>query len=175
MRVARSRELVAQGRPAAVVARVAGISRQAIYRRLKRPPAGQRQQSLTISQQQLEDRNRLTLFRVLPIICATVVRKRSHETKLVLRMLLDAPTEETYGLAVVRATGLPAGSAYAILRRLEDDGLLDSRWEELDSAQAGRPLRRYYRLNGHGRRVAHCETDTDRCALRSLAPGWEAR
>jgi putative transposase len=42
MRVARSRELVAQGRPAAVVARVAGISRQAIYRRPKRPPAGQR-------------------------------------------------------------------------------------------------------------------------------------
>jgi putative transposase len=42
MRVARSRELVAQGRPAAVVARVAGISRQAIYRRSKRPPAGQR-------------------------------------------------------------------------------------------------------------------------------------
>ena len=42
MRVARSRELVAQGRPAAVVARVAGVSRQAIYRRPKRPPAGQR-------------------------------------------------------------------------------------------------------------------------------------
>jgi putative transposase len=41
-RVARSRELVAQGRPAAVVARVAGISRQAIYRRPARPPAGQR-------------------------------------------------------------------------------------------------------------------------------------
>ena len=36
MRVARSRELVAQGRPAALVARVAGISRQAIYRRPKR-------------------------------------------------------------------------------------------------------------------------------------------
>jgi putative transposase len=42
VRVARSRELVAQGRPAALVARVAGISRQAIYRRPKRPPAGQR-------------------------------------------------------------------------------------------------------------------------------------
>ena len=41
MRVARSRELVAQGRPAAVVARVAGISRQAIYRR----PAGRRRDS----------------------------------------------------------------------------------------------------------------------------------
>ena len=42
MRVARSRELVAQGRPVAVVARVAGISRQAIYHRPKRPPKGQR-------------------------------------------------------------------------------------------------------------------------------------
>jgi putative transposase len=41
VRVARSRELVARGRPAAVVARVAGISRQAIYRRPARPPAGQ--------------------------------------------------------------------------------------------------------------------------------------
>jgi putative transposase len=41
-RVTRSRELVAQGRPAAVVARVAGISRQAIYRRPTRPPAGER-------------------------------------------------------------------------------------------------------------------------------------
>ena len=42
MRVARSRELVAQGRPAALVARVAGISRQAIYRRPSAPPKGQR-------------------------------------------------------------------------------------------------------------------------------------
>src|SRR3954454_13534581 len=42
VRVARSRELVAQGRPAAVVARVARISRQAIYRRPGRPPKGQR-------------------------------------------------------------------------------------------------------------------------------------
>jgi putative transposase len=42
MRVARSRELVAAGRPAAVVARVAGISRQAIYRKPTRPPKGQR-------------------------------------------------------------------------------------------------------------------------------------
>src|SRR4051794_37802326 len=42
VRVARSRELVDQGRPAAVVARGAQISRQAIYRRPRRPPRGQR-------------------------------------------------------------------------------------------------------------------------------------
>jgi hypothetical protein len=42
VRVARSRELVAQGRSPSLVARVAGISRQAIYRRPARPPKGQR-------------------------------------------------------------------------------------------------------------------------------------
>ncbi len=41
-RVARSRELVAQGRSPSLVARVAGISRQAIYRSPKRPPKGHR-------------------------------------------------------------------------------------------------------------------------------------
>jgi len=103
-----------------------------------------------------------------------MARKRSHETKLVLQMLLDAPADEAYGLEVVRATGLPAGSAYAILRRLEDEGLLWSRWEELDSADAGRPPRRYYRLSGSGRRVAQHETAGERHALRLLAPGWSS-
>lgn len=103
-----------------------------------------------------------------------MARRRSHETKLVLRMLLDAPTEEAYGLQVVRASGLPTGSAYAILRRLEDEGLLDSRWEQLDSSEAGRPPRRYYRLNAEGRRVAHRETAAQRSALRALAPGWSS-
>jgi PadR family transcriptional regulator PadR len=101
-----------------------------------------------------------------------MVRKRSHETKLVLQMLLDAPADEAYGLEVVRATGLAAGSAYAILRRLEDEALLSSRWEELSGAEAGRPPRRYYRLSGEGQRVAQQETARERKALRLLAPGW---
>jgi putative transposase len=41
-RVARSRELVAQGRSPSLVARVARISRQALYRAPRRPPRGQR-------------------------------------------------------------------------------------------------------------------------------------
>jgi len=101
-----------------------------------------------------------------------MARRISHETKLVLQMLLDAPGDETYGLEVVRATGLPTGSAYAILRRLEDQGLLASRWEDLDPSAAGRPPRRYYRLSGEGGRVAQQETAQERAALRLLAPGW---
>jgi putative transposase len=54
VRVARSRELVAQGRPAAVVARVAGISRQALYRRPKRPPRGQRRRLDPVDRQVLQ-------------------------------------------------------------------------------------------------------------------------
>ena len=54
VRVARSRELVAQGRPAAVVARIAGISRQAIYRRAQRPPKGHRRRPDATDQVVLE-------------------------------------------------------------------------------------------------------------------------
>ncbi len=54
MRAARSRELVAQGRPVAVVARVAGISRQSIYRRPKRPPRGHRRPLTELDRRVLE-------------------------------------------------------------------------------------------------------------------------
>lgn len=104
-----------------------------------------------------------------------MARNRSHQSKLILQVLLDAPDDEAYGLEVVRASGVPAGTTYAILRRLEDEGLLDGRWEQMDPADEGRPPRRYYRLNGEGRRVARCETADDRGALRLLVPGWSSR
>jgi PadR family transcriptional regulator len=92
-----------------------------------------------------------------------------------MRTLLDAPADETYGLEVVKASGVPAGSAYAILRRLEDEGLLDARWEQIVEGAEGRPPRRYYRLNAKGRRVANRETAGQARALKLLAPGWGAR
>lgn len=103
-----------------------------------------------------------------------MARKRSHQTKLILQVLLDAPDDEAYGLEVVRASGVGAGTAYAVLRRLEDEGLLDGRWEQISPEDEGRPPRRYYRLNGVGRKVALRETTDDRQALRLLTPGWEA-
>jgi PadR family transcriptional regulator, regulatory protein PadR len=75
---------------------------------------------------------------------------------------------------VVRASGVPAGTTYAILRRLEDEGLLEGRWEQMSPAQEGRPPRRYYTLNGSGRRVAHQETADQTQALQLLIPGWSA-
>ncbi len=99
-------------------------------------------------------------------------RRRSHQTKLILQTFLDAPAGESYGLEVVHASGVAVGTTYAILRRLEDEGLLDGRWEEMAPESEGRPPRRYYRLNGKGRKIAQRETEDERRALRLLMPGW---
>lgn len=57
-----------------------------------------------------------------------------------------------YGFDVMDATGLPDGTVYPILRRLERRGQLDGRWEDEHLATAdGRPARRYYELTGEGR------------------------
>ena len=68
----------------------------------------------------------------------------------VLLGLLDDPSGDVYGLELARSTGLKTGTVYPILERLEAEGLVDSRWEQIDPACAGRPRRRFYRLNGYG-------------------------
>lgn len=40
------------------------------------------------------------------------------------------------------------GTLYKALSRLETAGLLESRWEEIDTAVEGRPRRRLYRVTG---------------------------
>jgi PadR family transcriptional regulator PadR len=95
----------------------------------------------------------------------------SHQMKRVLQVLLDAPTEETYGYQLAEASGLASGSIYPILRRLEDEGWITSRWEEIEAARERR-RRRYYRLTGEGRRQARVATAKEARALRLLTPGW---
>lgn len=52
-----------------------------------------------------------------------------------------------YGFDIMDATGLPSGTVYPALRRLERDGLVASHWEADDIAEdAQRPPRRYYRV-----------------------------
>jgi PadR family transcriptional regulator len=59
------------------------------------------------------------------------------------------------------------GTLYKALSRLEEFGLLTSRWEEAAAAQ-GRPRRRLYELTGQGARVAEqaLAGDADRAAGR---------
>ena len=46
------------------------------------------------------------------------------------------------------------GTLYKALGRLEEFGLLTSRWEDAAAAVEGRPRRRLYELTGEGARVA---------------------
>jgi DNA-binding PadR family transcriptional regulator len=69
--------------------------------------------------------------------------------KVVAALLAGGDTER-YGLQLMQDTGLPSGTLYPILVRLERAGWVASRWEEVDPAAEGRPPRRYYRLTGEG-------------------------
>ncbi len=56
-----------------------------------------------------------------------------------------------YGFDVMDATGLPDGTVYPILRRLERRGALAAAWEEEAVARSQqRPPRRYYHLTRAG-------------------------
>ncbi|MGD8322554.1 MAG: helix-turn-helix transcriptional regulator [Gemmatimonadota bacterium] len=56
-----------------------------------------------------------------------------------------------YGFDVMDATGLPDGTVYPILRRLERRGVLAGAWEDEGLARSEhRPARRYYRLTPVG-------------------------
>jgi DNA-binding PadR family transcriptional regulator len=59
-----------------------------------------------------------------------------------------------YGFDVIERTGLPSGTVYPALSRLERDGYAASAWEaEADAHAAGRPARRYYRVTAPGLRA----------------------
>ncbi|MEU9201924.1 helix-turn-helix transcriptional regulator [Streptomyces sp. NPDC048332] len=75
-------------------------------------------------------------------------------TKAVLSALIAKPADEHYGLEISDAAGLAPGSIYPILIRLEQCGWLESRWEDIDTHEEGRPKRRYYRLSQKGAQSA---------------------
>jgi DNA-binding PadR family transcriptional regulator len=56
-----------------------------------------------------------------------------------------------HGFDIIGVTGLPSGTVYPVLRRLEHDGLARSQWEPARIAQQEqRPPRRYYVLSAEG-------------------------
>ena len=58
----------------------------------------------------------------------------------------------SHGFDIMDATGLPSGSVYPALRRLEARGLVTSSWEkDLQARKASRPRRRNYQVTALGR------------------------
>src|SRR5580698_4578181 len=95
------------------------------------------------------------------------------QTQLVLQALLRDPGRELYGLELSEETGLLPGTAYPILMRLEAEGWVTSRWEDIDPRAEKRPARRYYRLAAGGAARASAAVAgarrPSRAALRGLA------
>lgn len=60
----------------------------------------------------------------------------------------------TFGFDIVDVTGMPGGTVYPALRRLEEAGYLTSEWEKRRVAQAElRPRRKYYEITESGRQI----------------------
>lgn len=97
--------------------------------------------------------------------------RMTQVTALVLRAVAAG---YRYGFDIMEAAGLPSGTVYPALRRLDKAGLLASTWEKASDAHAdGRPRRRIYALTADGRAAlaeAEAKLAEVRAMLGSLPP-----
>src|SRR3954467_6429967 len=75
--------------------------------------------------------------------------KLSHTAAMILQAIRAG---YGYGFSIMEMTGLPSGTVYPAMRRLERDDLIRSQWEKQSIADAEqRPPRKYYRLTADGK------------------------
>ena len=70
----------------------------------------------------------------------------------VLRVMIDAPLRQQYGLQLMHGAGLKSGTLYPVLARLERAGWIDGEWEQ--EPHRGRPPRKFYKLSEDGMALA---------------------
>ena len=75
--------------------------------------------------------------------------KLTYPTTLVLHALAQG---FRHGFEILDVTGLPSGTVYPILRRLEGESLVSADWEDpVIAREEQRPPRRYYQVTPAGR------------------------
>src|SRR6202789_1635918 len=83
------------------------------------------------------------------VLFMTSEAKLSHTAAMILQAVNAG---YVYGFSVMEMTGLPSGTVYPAMRRLERDELIRSNWEEQSIADAEqRPPRKYYKLTRVGK------------------------
>ena len=76
----------------------------------------------------------------------------THATALILQALA---TGRRHGFQIMDVSGLPSGTVYPVLRRLERELAVESAWEDEETARAaGRRTRRVYHLTESGQLLA---------------------
>jgi PadR family transcriptional regulator, regulatory protein PadR len=100
-----------------------------------------------------------TLCSILLVIAYYIAMnapRLSHTAALILKAI---SLGYCYGLDVMEITGLPSGTVYPALRRLERDEFVESKWEPEEQATAKqRPARRYYEVTREGKAAALAAT-----------------
>jgi PadR family transcriptional regulator, regulatory protein PadR len=77
--------------------------------------------------------------------------KISHTSALILQTISSG---YVYGFDIMEVTGLPSGTIYPALRRLEKDSFVRGGWEDRRAAiRQDRPPRRYYKLTRQGKDI----------------------
>jgi PadR family transcriptional regulator PadR len=98
-------------------------------------------------------------------------RPLSFTAACVLRSIADGTP---YGFDIMDATGLPSGTVYPILARMEHAELVRSRWESVAAARREkRPPRRYYEVTAAGKRALAAATEHYRTRVGQLVPSWK--
>lgn len=90
------------------------------------------------------------MFRILVKFMSDQARL-SHTAALILQTIDNGCS---YGFDIMDATGLPSGTVYPALRRMQVEGLITSQWEsEKKALLEQRPARKYYRVTRAGAQV----------------------
>jgi PadR family transcriptional regulator PadR len=93
----------------------------------------------------------------------------THATALILQALASG---SRHGFQIMEVTGLPSGTVYPVLRRLEREAVVESEWEDEEAAhEAGRRRRRIYGLTTSGQLVAERARQRLAATQRVLADG----
>ena len=77
--------------------------------------------------------------------------KLSHTAAMILQAINAG---YIYGFSVMEMTGLPSGTVYPAMRRLERDGLIKGEWRATENNRRAK----YYGLTAAGRKKLNAET-----------------
>ena len=86
------------------------------------------------------------------VVCYTAPVNKTNLSLSGTAILQAVAHNYHYGFDIMDVTGLPSGTVYPALRRLEKAKLIESKWEDEAAAhKEQRPARRYYKLTASGK------------------------
>lgn len=92
----------------------------------------------------------------------------TYPTAMVLQALANG---YHYGFDILDGTDLSSGTVYPILRRLDGEGLVKSKWEQAEIAhRENRPPRRYYEITRWGEKTLAEALKRFRAVERAFPP-----